>query len=237
MRQFLKMVTVTGADDSTDINWMARLSEKAPFVEWGILLSASSMGSARFPTKTWMQRLQKVKDRNPNMMLSAHLCGRWVRDFCLGKITIDQEVLEIMPMFSRLQLNFHAFAHDVRLPDLIKAVYSLPVPQVILQLDGVNDDLLVKAREAGLNAVGLFDLSGGNGILPEQWPFREHFAGYAGGLSAENIIEQILKIEQVCKNDAWIDAETRLRTTDDKELVQASVESFLKNSKPWVMDQ
>ncbi|MHB1675039.1 MAG: hypothetical protein ACYCSP_12405 [Acidobacteriaceae bacterium] len=36
----LETVTITGADDSTDIVELAELSEEFPFVEWGILISA-----------------------------------------------------------------------------------------------------------------------------------------------------------------------------------------------------
>ena len=39
MTRILNKVTVTGADDSIDINKMFDIQEKYPFGEWGILLS------------------------------------------------------------------------------------------------------------------------------------------------------------------------------------------------------
>lgn len=44
-------VTITGADDSTDVNWMQEMQDKYPFVEWGILVSQSQMGLTLEPTR------------------------------------------------------------------------------------------------------------------------------------------------------------------------------------------
>lgn len=51
MKKFLTKVTVTGADDSTNIDEMFAIRDKFPFVEFGILLSErhSHAGTARFP--------------------------------------------------------------------------------------------------------------------------------------------------------------------------------------------
>ena len=54
MRKFVTKVTVTGADDSVDVDGLIDLSKEFPFVEFGILLSKSSAGSARFPSGLWL---------------------------------------------------------------------------------------------------------------------------------------------------------------------------------------
>ncbi len=93
----LDRVTITGADDTVDINELVLLTDDFPFVEWGVLLSQSRMGQPRYPTFNWIKRLLEAKnayivnkiEHMPGKWvgqtaklfnLSGHLCGRWVRD-------------------------------------------------------------------------------------------------------------------------------------------------------------
>ena len=86
-------------------------------------------------------------------------------------------------------------------------------------------------------AVPLFDLSGGAGILPESWPkAKGEYCGYAGGLSPENLEEQLEKIKCVVDEDQkiWIDVETHVRSSDDKQFDLDKVRKFLEISKRYV---
>jgi hypothetical protein len=234
-RKFLDRVTVTGADDSTNISTMVSLSESHPFVEWGILLSKSSEGNSRFPSMPWMKELAKALAENPTMKLSGHLCGSWVRDLCKGQWTFVEDTQGLIEIFGRIQLNFHAIRHNADLPALAAALRCKPNPQYILQLDGVNDGILGRVVDAGVDAVPLFDLSGGAGILPGDWPESQSYQGYAGGLSAENVAAQLEIISAKSKGLAWIDAETRLRPADDSCLRMDWVEKYLEQSRPFVI--
>ena len=51
---------MTGADDSVDPKELFRISEKYPFVEWGILFSKSATGRYRYPSKEWIVNFQFV---------------------------------------------------------------------------------------------------------------------------------------------------------------------------------
>lgn len=105
----IKYVTMTGADDSIDPNDLINISEKYPFVEWGILLSESKMGSERFPTLDWLKQLVEVH-RGRNLNLSAHICQQWCRDiFQNNKMTVAEVLPEIWPIFQRVQLNFSPY--------------------------------------------------------------------------------------------------------------------------------
>jgi hypothetical protein len=88
------------------------------------------------------------------------------------------------------------------------------VEQIIIQYDDVNNKLLEIALKHGINAAPLFDLSHGAGVLPKSWPKPVAlYCGYAGGLSPENLEEQIQKIKKAARGRRyWIDAETKLRT-------------------------
>jgi phosphoribosylanthranilate isomerase len=234
--KMLKRITVTGADDSvTDIEKLLETSREYPLVEWGILISRSSMGHPRYPSLEWLDKLATMYYKNPNVLnLSAHICGRWVREiFFEGKT----EVFDVVPMdiFKRVQFNFHANEHKVdrdALHDILRTKFSKY--DLIFQFDGVNNSLIEYATMCGLRAFPLFDKSGGAGILPDEWPIAEGYSGYAGGLSPENVVGELEKIDKARDGyPIWIDAETYLRSEDNSVFELDKVRAFVKNSYPW----
>lgn len=207
----LSLVTFTGADDATKGSELLSISKDYPFVEWGILLSASSQGGLRFPSFDW---LKQVDFSGAN--LSLHICGRWVREICQGKW---DDFLREVPESSlyqaqRVQLNFHSYVHDLedRFFEAIPALGERFGWQFIFQVDGVNDELQKKASAAGFDAVPLFDKSGGAGVLPEDWPESTSFSGYAGGLGPHNLSAQLALIRERAHDDFWVDMETKVRS-------------------------
>ncbi len=165
--------------------------------------------------------------------------------------------------FQRIQLNFHADLHKVNNDKFLQALKSQYSKQYIFQLDNVNNDVLYLAMKNYINAVGLFDTSGGAGILPNQWPepisaksYVEGghgdtdeinipvYSGYAGGLSPDNLKEQLESIQHVV-DCAWnphssteakifIDCETHVRSNNDKQFDLDKVRQFLEIAKPFV---
>ena len=229
-------VTVTGADDSVEVDALVEIQEKYPFVEWGILLSESQEGGYRFPSLAWINRLIRLAKAD-KLTLSGHLCGRWVRDICAGRNTLYVDRPQFKFLFGRYQLNFHSYVHRINdRPAFIEAVNALAVKQVILQFDDVNNDLLTSVRNAGIDAVPLFDTSGGAGVLPGKWPEAlDVYSGYAGGLSPENLSDQMTLISEVCGDGPiWIDAETMLRSNHDSVFDLKKVCAFLDAAKPFM---
>jgi hypothetical protein len=232
----LQRVTITGADDNTAISDLLALSKRYPFVEWGILLSASQLGNRRFPSALWQDRLIERAWRIPHPLnLSAHVCGKWVREMCAG----DVDVLKWHALFSvcqRVQLNFHGSTHRIDAALFRRGLASVQQRhQFIFQWDGENDDLLWQARDAGINAVPLFDVSGGAGRLPADWPKAiAPSCGYAGGLSPDNIDDQLRRIASVSGDvPIWIDTETHVRTNEILDMEK--VERFLAAVAPYVV--
>ncbi|MHA2280226.1 MAG: hypothetical protein ACXAC5_05120 [Promethearchaeota archaeon] len=251
MEPFIKTVTVTGADDSIKPLEMLEITERFPFVEWGILLSLSSQGNTRFPSRKWLTDLFNIYDTR--MKLSGHICGRWVRDLCKGKLTWlessdNDSMWPFFMLFNRIQLNFHSEVHKINHMPFIRGLAQMEgmwmdamcdtsiKPQFIFQLDNVNDSILGVARDVGVDAAGLFDLSGGLGILPEQWPEASSWQGFAGGLSPENLKTQLELIAPKCSRSIWIDAETHLRSSNDRQFDLAKVVRFLEIAQPFVID-
>ena len=237
-RQFVKTVTVTGADDSIAPEDLVGIARDYPFVEFGILISGAVRDLYRFPSAKWLQQLYHISLNEP-LALSAHLCGAHVRSLCLGLPNFFEKFGLVQSMFQRFQLNFHAQEHAVDQLKFIELVKEKISPRsIIFQVDGVNDKIFSTVTNSNnLNFSPLFDLSGGAGILPELWPEQLPgvYCGYAGGLSSENLTEQMQKISQVATGNIWIDAETFLRSNSDRLFDLAKVRNFLEQAKPWVI--
>lgn len=230
----LKLVTITGADDSITPEALLDLAERFPFVEWGILCAEGREGRPRYPSLAWLQSLSRYA---AHLRLAGHLCGRWMVEAGAGNWTFKRERPLLWPMFGRIQLNFHSQAHHIDAERFVPALVSEAADkQVIFQLATASSDWLERAVAGGANVAGLFDPSGGAGRLPPQWPAPSRgWMGYAGGLSPENVAEQLRRIEAVASEaDIWIDVETRVRSSDDRQFDPEKVERFLAAASPWV---
>ena len=225
-------VTVTGADDSIDPMQLISLTERFPFVEWGILLSKSAEGAHRFPSLPWMERLAEL----PTFRLSGHLCGFWVRELCAGRLTFAAERPTIAALFQRVQLNFHAMQHLVVRKALIAALASWGRDEYIFQFDGVNNGLMDTAHSAGVKVAPLFDTSGGAGVEPEVWPKPlAEYCGYAGGLHPDRLEGQLSRIFGASQNARiWIDVESHVRSNNNSVFDLRKVERFLETAGRFV---
>lgn len=214
----LDRVTLTGADNSVSPEDVIALSAGFPFVEWGILVSASNLGTERFPSLPWIARLCSVLE-SQSAMISVHVCGQWVRDICAGNWTpLFTNVGPLLNFASRVQLNFHCYEHLLSDSFVEKAVERQHQQgwQTIFQVDGVNDHLVSNAYDDGLDCVPLYDKSGGAGITPDTWPvpMKGIYSGYAGGIGPENVAAEIERVRTACADGdrVWIDMETKLYT-------------------------
>lgn len=242
MKPILNRVTITGADDSVDPKDLKRLQDEFPFVEWGILVSEHRTldgGCARFPSSSFLARLDPALQLN----LSVHLCGRWVRQVCKADWSwLDKsfDVGMLLGQAQRVQLNFHSYIHKVDREQLAKDLQNYLAPrQVICQVDGVNDDIVSHLYDDGCDVAALYDSSSGAGKLPSTWlvPLVGIPCGYAGGLSPENVEEQLELLSAFVKEAIWIDVETRVRSDDDQQFDFDRVHAFLEKTAPWVVKQ
>jgi hypothetical protein len=237
----LERVTITGADDMVNPRDLVALANTFPFVEFGILFSATRSfdNAPRYPCRRWLTRLAALGQDAERLHLSAHLCGRYMRDAMMGSMSWWTDFLELVPLFDRIQINRGG------------EVLDLPAMRDLRQLSGVSE-IIIQSREfqedpglmklIGPGFVPLFDRSGGCGELPPEWPVgtgarwpygipEARACGYAGGLNPDNMREEIPRILSAAAaggcTRVWIDLETGVRTSADQfdvELAAAALE-------------
>lgn len=240
----LSTVTITGADDTTDISEMLQLSGEFPFLEWGVLIkNRDCIDAPRFPSHDWQQELWNgMLACVTNLQLSMHLCGQGVSDLLTGDL--DWELIHpgLLDAAGRMQINTHANTYEIT--DAFFAQMTLRSRYTpawnrcgrslgrnfIFQLDGVNDFLLNAAHDLNMfQAAGLHDLSHGQGHTPSAWPGSSGNRGYAGGLGPDNLIAQLPLIEAAAHGHSyWIDMESNARTDDGLRLDMDKVRCVLE---------
>lgn len=226
----IKTVTITGADDSIDEIRLVDLQNEFPFVEWGILVSRKQYGNFRFPSIDWIDDLV---DQHEHLRLSMHLCGAFVREFLQGNFRFQNEVKRLFDAVSRIQINTHGEPHQTVPKSIIDFMCSHPTKEFIFQYDNANTNFIHEVLAETTNGSVLFDLSHGTGLLPNQWPkpIAGIKCGYAGGLSPDNLAEQIRSIENlVADTPIWIDMETHVRSNMDSQFDLNKVRKCLEIS-------
>ena len=211
-------ITFTGADDDTSISELVDISTNSRFVEWGILFPSS--GGSRFPSLDWVHNLTEFKEKYPFLKLSAHMCGKSVNDALNGNITAFVGILGVHPFqqFSRIQLNFHGLPIKSKYPESFNQLVNRLSHEIIIQMDGVNDDLSEDHPDVSL----LYDTSSGAGVLPYTWPspMPDRRCGYAGGLGPDNLKAELEYLDYFLPENTviWIDMETNVRTNAKLDL-------------------
>lgn len=242
----LDRVTITGADNSVKQSDLLELTREFPFVEWGILVSASRThaidGSPRFPSKAWIARLQDLAAEHKELRLSLHVCGKWVRDLLIGK-TSDMPHWLSGPQFPRWQLNFHAEVMPINAEAFREALMMMcEGKQVIFQIDGhLGQQYAADAdseKGSPYEVVPLFDGSHGAGVLPGEWPRPfdlDTYHGYAGGLGPENLSDQLPRIAHAAGEARfWVDMETKVRSEADQKFDLAKVRRCLEIARDFM---
>lgn len=215
-------LTITGIDDRTDLDRFVKLLEKynaTNFVEWGVLFSQAKQGTGRYPNFDFLKDLKNLADQW-NLKISAHLCGKWVRDLVGGEFTfIKENPIDFLDVAQRIQLNmvdamFMSLDPKVLMKTINQHSSSLtPSCSVILQTKRPFE----RSKEMSSFDM-LFDVSGGHGVSPSSWPepADKIYCGYAGGFGPENLAERLQLLSKLVNNRMiWVDMETKVRDEND----------------------
>lgn len=201
----LKRVTFSGIDSWTKPKEVQALYQAYPFVEFVYLLTDNRKAGNRYPMPVILKAYKPL-----GVPMAVHLCGRIAHDLVTTGDwkPVEKMLGDSMRLFSRIQLNIpktNHFSRDLHFPE---------DKQIIIQLHEGTRALF--DHYAHLPCIqGFQDGSGGHGILCTEWmePLSPFF-GYAGGLNAENVVQSVRAIGQVCPSDFWIDMESGVRTND-----------------------
>jgi len=200
-------VTISGVDDGVDPRWLATMSSRYPFVEWGVLYSRTRGGSPRYPSRAWYAELLQTNlreafraadERTPKVFRYAvHVCGSAATDYYTHtanpkQLTSIEEVEDAISLLGLVQGAVRVQLNGLPLRErYVLAQHALDrgVPfftphvkrAVILQarsLEELRPGInLARAMECASGV--LFDVSAGRGIAPAAWPkLGEHGAGW-----------------------------------------------------------
>lgn len=200
----IKMLTVTGADDSVDYKQLLDLQFLYPFLEFGVLFYSFEQYRPRFPSEDWIRGLPWRELR-----LSLHLCSVCVEEAYRGDWSYLKNYFPYW-FFKRCQLNTHG--EWTSYTSCLQENFEKATKEFGWELIQRFDSEVPQVYAEGVTH--LFDFSHGAGILPVSWPTVSNLSwvGYAGGLAPNNLSEQIPKILEACKGAAiWLDMETGVR--------------------------
>lgn len=220
----IKYITCSGANEFTDIDGMFNLYQQFPKIEFGIQVSQRKCyeNSPRFQ---WLQILRsEIFARKVSLPLALHLNQSWVEGFCFNEIPYELEELlsycsfDDAPIFKRIQLNFKIGRDKTPQLELLeKMISNFPYLRFILSYNENNADFIQQIyQRKRVEFDCLFDESFGEGVLPENRKapaFDDILQGYAGGISPQNVTDELSKIAQNVPEDAsvFIDAEGQLK--------------------------
>lgn len=227
MPKYLRYVTLTGVDETTDFDELVRLTGAYPFVEWGVLYSTAQAGTTpRYPRLDWITEFaRKAHDHVLNIAL--HLCGAVVPKLLAQASSGDYRhpVLELCAQFGRVQLNVNAASRR----NIPHAAYRQLIEvlsrtsKCIVQLHAGNAslvDFLLSQEIPRLDI--LLDESGGRGEETSAWPdldweTRFRRVGFAGGIGPLNMADKLRGIANLpLTSPFWVDMESRVRNEADQ---------------------
>lgn len=239
----IKYVTCSGADEKTNIPNLLKLMEDYPIGEIGVQISHDKAfkGSPRFE---WIENLaQSISNSQSNINAALHVNKLWTVEFCEGFIApelgsfLGLKKKNGTPIFNRIQLNF--LIGREKSPSVDKVIETMklfPKQRFIFSYNIKNASFIKELYDEGVMFDNLYDFSFGEGQQPEsRGPivFPDRLQGYAGGLSPDNIYDELTKISKLVPKDAYIYIDAQ-RHLEDKETFNISkARKFITNALKW----
>ena len=245
----LRYITCSDPREDTPIEDILRLSQIAPNVEIAVQAHPSKM-SFDMPRRKWFESLLKESLSMPTAPnLAVHLNLDWCDKFCQGILAPDLLDLFFLlredgtPAIHRWQINIHGSKTKLFKPDNIARILNnYSGREFIFQYGASEYHRMQRLDNTGTKFSVLYDTSGGAGKLTKNWRaplFEAHPQGYAGGLSPENVSENLDKIAKVAGNrtDTWIDAEGKLKTPGTKTFDIKIAKQYINAAIRWQQKQ
>lgn len=227
-----------------EIDDILDLGKRYPMSEFAIQAHPSKF-SAYMPRYVWFDTLAHAASVN-KINLAMHVNAEWRTEICRGNIPYEIKRLwnlkraDGTPVIGRVQININGGKDSFRfyaskVADIIRAYPNI---EFIFQYTPKQRHRTNQLDTKNVPFDLLFDASGGRGQSPKAWraPVMEnHKMGYSGGISPENIAENLDKINKVVPAgyNIWIDAEGKLKDPDTKQFDTVRAEKYIQNALRW----
>lgn len=193
----ISRVTMTGADERTQLDELLDFADCFPEIEIGLLYTATPEERPRYPSRGWLvTAATKLSGR-----CAIHVCGSGAR-----RELLEGNLTDLTRHAPRVQVNGRLDVAEVE-------TLATRVGTIITQHNDANSHLL---QVQAANHAVLIDGSGGKGISPDEWlpPSTDKLFGFAGGLGPDNIVHEYLRITPLARPGTWLDMEGKLRVND-----------------------
>ena len=197
-----------------------------PKAEIAVQCHPSKMSDG-MPRNVWFKELLHQAYDIQKLNLAIHINNDWANDICVnGKI--PDEIINFLgahnsakkPAIKRIQINMPVLTADNINPAAVaRIIHDFCTREFIFQYNDSTKSAVEKLHQTGAKFSLLFDASGGKGAQPDKWEkpiYETHPMGYAGGISPDNVVDTLRKINAVVpqKRRIWIDAEGRLKSNN-----------------------
>lgn len=232
-------VSCCGANELLNEEEVVSFLNSNPNVEIGIGVSKEKcqFGSQRME---WILSLQKrLTHYNGKSRIAFHVNGIWAKEIVeMGRFPDElAKLIWYSKGTPRIQLNVIGSGYSLDkqdpfpLANLIQLMEEKQLARFILPCNDKSLTFITKLRELTDKFDILYDASFGFGKQAESYAslFPNQLQGYAGGLSAENIEQELLSIDAVqpCPVPIWVDAEGKLRRSDCNTLDLQKAQQFI----------
>ena len=243
----LEYITCSGISFNNDIEDIIDLGKKYLLAEFAVQASPKSFYKGS-PKYEWFNTLLSSCKVN-NIRIATHVNLGYCKDMCHGVVPCDlQDLWNVKrkngePAIGRVQININGGNdifefHADKVADIIRAY---PDIKFIFQYTSAQHDRISKLDKKHVPFALLYDASGGCGISPDSWygpVFPNHQMGYSGGLSPENVVDNLNEINEILPADysTWIDAEGKLKSPDSngkKVFDVALAKKYIERACRW----
>jgi hypothetical protein len=209
----ISTVSIMGVDDSVAPEDLADISQKYPFVEWGVNLCSNCVMMPSYPSDEWLEELLSYADR---IRLRGVLRGRWERDILAGNLSLKVEKPKLWDALHRIQVDIRRGHKNLieslqLIPDK-EAVLEAAHPQSIIIGAQLNAHLLLP-RDKLFMFPGYCGYSLMDGDVELACGRHDLFWINVDGFRSDGITMDLLKVEEVLDltedhvtNDSWVKA-------------------------------
>jgi len=239
----LRYITCSDPREQNSLESIVNLA-KLPHAEVAVQCHPSKMDYA-MPRNRWFDYLVRLA-LYTDMNLAIHINNEWSKDICangkIPEIILDWITLEKatnQPVIKRIQLNMsEETAQNIKQHALAQIIHDFPNQEFILQYNNKTKVAVEKLHQTGAKFSLLFDASGGRGVAPNSWQkpiYDEHPMGYSGGMSPENVMQNLNDINMLVPQNRviWIDAEGKLKPEGEKYMDVSKAMRYVKLANSW----